>query len=113
MDHHAFRNFLKHESGDLHSGGLQNKNTKREARSASPPALHKPTGGNRTPCFPKYCETRAGRQQAGGFQRIAKLEARSAAPPTLYVLAGGNGPSRFPAFSKVRVDSEFYFSNFW
>ena len=57
---HASRNFSKHARGvsifeasqKFQSGGLVR----------SRPALCMPAGGNGSPCFPKFCKARAGRQ---------------------------------------------------
>ena len=75
---------------------------KRGARSASPPALHRPAGGNGTPCFPKFSETCALRSHLA-CQKIPKRGARSASPHALHRLAGGNGPPCFLKFSETRA----------
>ena len=87
MVHHAFQNFPKQARG-VSIFEASKKIPKRGARSASPPALHRPAGGNGPPCFPKFSETRAGRRNFGSFQKKSKAT------------AGGNGPPCFSIFSQ-------------
>ena len=81
---------------------------KRGARSVSPPALHRPAGGNGPPYSPKFSKTRAGLSIFESSKKNSKRGARSGSPPALHGLAGGNGPPCFPTFSKARAGRQHF-----